>query len=327
MRHIQPEPQDWRELLGKIISDPLEKQRIAQELGVRTITLTRWASNESDPRPQNLRHLLNVLPEHRELLLDLISEEFEDFTAGAIDDSSKDIPSEFYTRIFSARASINESLRFWSICNLILQQALGQLDTDRLGMAITVVRCMPPSNGSKIRSLRESVGQGTAPWSGDLEQQGMLLGAESLAGYVVTTCRPAAIQNIPQDRSPLPAHQVEFELSAAAHPILFTGRIAGCLLISSTQVNFFLSPSRLSLIQRYADLVALAFETEDFYEPQDIELQMMPSHEVQKNYFANFRQRVTQVMKTYPVHNLQAEQMVWQQLEEELLQLTASVEV
>ena len=93
MRHMQPEPQDWRELLGNIISDPREKQRIAQELGIRTITLTRWVSRESDPRPQNLRLLLNVLPEERELLLELIGEEFEDFTAGAIDDTSKDIPS------------------------------------------------------------------------------------------------------------------------------------------------------------------------------------------------------------------------------------------
>src|SRR5205085_8873280 len=113
------------------------------------------------------------------------------FTAAAIDDSSKDIPSEFYGRVFSARSATNETLHFWSISNLILQQALGQLDPDRLGMAITVVRCMPPSNGNKVRSLRESVGQGTPPWNGDLEQQAMFLGAESLAGYAVTTCRPA----------------------------------------------------------------------------------------------------------------------------------------
>jgi len=321
---MQPEPQDWRELLGNIISDSHEKQRIAQELGVRTITLTRWVTRESDPRPQNLRHLLNVLPEQRELLLELIGEEFVDFTAGAIDDSSKDVPSEFYGRVFSARAATNETLHFWSICNLILQQAIGQLDPDRLGMAITVVRCMPPSNGHKVRSLRESAGQGTPPWSGDLEQQAMLLGAESLAGYAVTASRPAAIQNILQDRSPLPAHQIPFELSAAAYPILFAGRIAGCLLISSTQTNYFLSPSRLSLIQCYTDLVALAFDSDDFYDPQDIDLHIMPSHEVQRDYFYNFRYRVTQVMKQQPVRNRQAEETVWQQLEEELLQLPAT---
>jgi hypothetical protein len=321
---MQPEPQNWRELLGNIISDPHEKQRIAQELGVRTITLTRWVTRESDPRPQNLRHLLNVLPEEREMLLELISEEFEDFTAGATDDSSKDIPSEFYSRVFSARSATNETLHFWSICNLILQQAIGQLDPDRLGMAITVVRCMHPSNGNKVRSLRESAGQGTPPWSGDLEQQAMFLGAESLAGYAVTTCRPAAIQNIREDRSPLPAHQIPLELSAAAHPILYTGRIAGCLLISSTQTNYFLSPSRLSLIECYADLVALAFDTDEFYDTQDINLHMMPSHASQKNYFHDFRHRVTRVMRQQPVHNRQAEEIVWQQLEEEMLQLTAT---
>jgi transcriptional regulator with XRE-family HTH domain len=321
---MQLEPQNWRELLGNIISDPHEKQRIAQELGVRTITLTRWVTGESDPRPQNLRHLLNVVPEERELLFELIGEEFEDFTAVSTDDSSKDIPSEFYGRVFSARSMTNESLHFWSICNLILQQAIGQLDPDRLGIAITVVRCMPPSNGNKIRSLRESAGQGTPPWSGDLEQQGMFLGAESLAGYAVTTCRPAAIQNIHEDRNLLPAHQIPHELSAAAHPILYTGRIAGCLLISSTQMNYFLSPARLALIECYADLVSLAFDTDEFYDPLDIHLYMMPSHEVQKQYSHDFRHKVTQVMREQSVHHRRAEELVWQQLEEELLQLTAT---
>src|SRR5438067_10283082 len=113
MKHMQPEPQDWRELLGNIISDPHEKQHIAQELGVRTITLNRWVTGESDPRPQNLRSLLNILPEQRDLLLELIGEEFPDFTTGTIDDSSKDIPSEFYSRVFSARTATNETLHFW----------------------------------------------------------------------------------------------------------------------------------------------------------------------------------------------------------------------
>jgi hypothetical protein len=321
------EPRDWRELLGNIIRDPYEKQRLAQELGVRVITLTRWITRESDPRPQNLRHLLNVLPEHRDLLLELISEEFEDFSAAAVDDASKEIPSEFYARVFAARATTTQSLRFWSICNLILQQALGQLDPDRLGMAITVVRCMIPGNRGKIRSLRETVGQGTPPWTGDLEQQAMFLGAESLAGYAVTTCRPAAIQNIPEDRTPLPAHQVDFEMSAATHPILFAGHIAGCLLISSTQINYFLSQARMNLIRNYAELIALAFEPEDFFDPKDIELRMMPLHKKQKQHFANFRQRMMQAMIRDPDMSARAEEIVWQELEEELLQLPSTIEI
>lgn len=319
---MQQEPEDWRELLGTIISNAQERQRIAQELGVRTITLNRWVRGESEPRPQNLRHLLSVLqPDHRDLLVEMLGENLGESQDPVADDTSREIPSEFYSRVLSARATTNETLRYWSISSLILQQALSQLDPDRLGLAITVVRCMRSAGSKKIRSLRESVGKGTAPWAGDLEQRGMFLGAESLAGYVVTTCRPAQLQNILKDGLALPAHQVEYEISAAAHPILYTGRIAGCVLISSTQPDYFVTSARNTLIGDYANLLALAIEPEEFYDPQDIELMIMPPHALQKEYFANFRQRVTQALRTKSMNNIEAEQYVWEQLEEELLQV------
>jgi hypothetical protein len=68
-------------------------------------------------------------------------------------------------------------------------------------------------------------------------------------------------------------------------------------------------------------LLALAIEPEEFYDPLDIELMIMPPHALQKEYFANFRQRVTQALKKNIMNNLQAEQYAWQQLEEELLQV------
>src|ERR1700676_123561 len=175
--------ESWRSLLKSIISDPQERTRLSEDLGIRAITLSRWANKETDPRPQNLRHLLAALPQHREQMLDLIREEsgFEEFSDAGIDDSSSEVPSTFYTSVFSARASTVDSMRYWSISNLILQQAIGQLDPDRLGMAIQVVRCMLPSQSDqKIHSLRESVGIGTPPWKGALEQRAMFLGAESL---------------------------------------------------------------------------------------------------------------------------------------------------
>jgi GAF domain-containing protein len=321
------EPQTWRELLGWIMSDPEERQRLVEELGMRTITLSHWATGDSDPRPQNLHRLLDALPRYRETLYDLIREEYPDFSDLDTDDSSKEIPSEFYVRVFASLASNAPTLRFWSIGNLILQQALGQLDPDRLGMAVTVARCMPPSRGQKVRSLRESIGVGTSPWAGDLEQKAMFLGAESLAGYVATSCRPAVNQNIKDEPSLLPTHQVEGEISAAIYPILYGGRSAGCLLVSSTQPNHFHSQARLSLIQQYADLIAMAFEPEEFYEPQDIQLRIMPSHSIQKLYFADFRQRVANTLRDSigtdrPLDNIEAEQLVWQQLEEELIELS-----
>lgn len=318
------EPQTWRELLGQIIEDPQKKQSIAEELGVRTITLTRWVNHESNPRPQNLRQLLAALPKYRDILLELISEEFDGFGDTIEEDSSREIPAAFYSRVFDARATTSDTLRFWSITNLILQQALGQLDPGRLGMSIIVVRCMYPGQDKKIRSLRESVGMGTPPWNGNLEQSAMFLGAESLAGFVVSSCRSAAIQNLEEDQSLLPSQKVGDERSAAVYPIMYAGRIAGCLLVSSTSVNYFLSQSRLSLIKTYADLVALAFEPEEFYELEDIELRVMPSHAEQKPYFANFRQRVAREMTrassiNRPINTIQAEKLVWMQLEQELL--------
>ncbi|GAC1430287.1 MAG: hypothetical protein PVS3B3_19730 [Ktedonobacteraceae bacterium] len=326
------EAQTWRKLLGTIISNSKEKQRIAVELGVKAITLSRWVSGESDPRLQNLRLLLNVLPGQREQLLDLIRKEegMEEFSDSINDDTSKDIPSEFYSNVFAARASTTENLRYWSICQIILQQALGQLDPDRLGMAVWVVRCMPPSGFyRKVRSLRESVGMGTPPWGGNLEQKAMFLAAESLAGNVVTLCRPAIIEDLDEEHHLLPAARVEYEKSCAIYPILYAGRIAGVFLVSSTQYNHFLSRSRGALVQAYADLLALAFEPEDFYEPEDIALCVLPYHNEQKEHFASFRLLVSNAIKeaaqnNKPISNVEAEMKVWQQLEEKFIQASAN---
>src|SRR5579884_3751850 len=145
----------WRDLLGRIITDPHERQRIANELGINPITLMRWVNNESKPRPQNLRQLLKALPEHHAILLELIGEEFEGFSSAAVENAGEDprqeIPSVFYSRVLRTRATTARVLRFSSICNLVLQQALAQLDPHRVGMAVIVARCMPPSHENKIR--------------------------------------------------------------------------------------------------------------------------------------------------------------------------------
>ncbi|HCI81654.1 MAG TPA: hypothetical protein DHW02_18410, partial [Ktedonobacter sp.] len=210
--------QTWRKYLGTIISNTKEKQRIADELGVQPITLSRWVSGESDPRSQNLRHLLDVLPQQRDDLLGLIRREegFEEFSEALKDDAMKGVPPEFYMTVLAARASTTENLRFWSISQIILQQAIGQLDPDRQGLALWVVRCMPKSGFyNKVRSLRESVGIGTSPWGGNLEQRAMFLGAESLAGNVVTLCRPAIIENLDEENNLFPASRVDYEKSCA----------------------------------------------------------------------------------------------------------------
>ena len=322
------ETHTWRTLLGTILQDLQERQRIATELGMNPMTLIRWANNETKPRVQNLQQLLRALPgKYRQSMIELLTIEFPEIALvvknSMDEDSSQEIPSEFYTRVLRAHATTPRQQRFWSISNLILQQALGQLDSNQLGMEITVAQCMPPCNASKVRSLRERIGRGTKPWNTNVEQRVMFLGIESLAGYALTTLRQLVIQDRSERQNLFPGSWVEYEESAVACPITYDGRVAGCLLVSSTQPGYLL-PFRQQLIQNCADLLVLAFVPEEFYASEEIELYPMPSPQIQVGHFSHLRQRISDVMlESYknqrPINVLEAEQIVWQQIEKEFL--------
>ena len=317
----------WRDVLNKIIQDAKERQHIARELGVSAVTLTRWVSNISNPRMQNLRRLLEVLPQQRSQLIPLIKEEFPDFLHVTVEEQQDDmqvfIPSTFYGRVFDAYTATPRIQRFWTISNLILQQALEQLDPSKQGMAITIVQCMPPWDDDNIYSLRERAGHGTDPWRKNLEQYAIFLGAESLAGNVVLNSRPRVLQSRDDYKGILPAHWVEEEQSAAGYPLLRSNMIAGCLLVSSTQPDYF-TPIRLQLIQHYAELLSFVFDPREFYDLEYVKLRTMPYYQAQEHYLLGFRQRVSQLMiealkDGQPLSLLNAEQIVWQRIERELL--------
>jgi hypothetical protein len=319
---------DWRELLGNIISNPVERERIAKEIGVHSVTLVRWVNGETSPRSHNSRQLVRAVPkQYRTQLHTLLdpnsSTPSADFEA---DFSPGEIPYKLIMEVFDTRANTPDLLRFWSITRLILPEALKQLDPERQGMIITVVRCMPPTADGKIRSLRETVGQGTGPWHGGLEEKALLLGAESLAGHVTAWCRVEQVGDLRLNRTFLPAYQGEHEISAIACPIMRACRVAGCLLFSSTQPDYFVSDVYIELVRAYTRLISLAFDASDFYNPDLIDLHIMPSIEVQQVHLSNFRQHVLKLMQessngSQRLPGAQAEQMVWQQFEELLLNL------
>lgn len=325
------EPLSWRDLLKEMIRDPERRERLAAEVGVNAATLTRWSTGERAPRPGNIRSLLHALPSpEQDQFRKLYEEESGPFPPSLNEEAPAEIEYKFILEVLETRSRTSDIHRFWAISHLVLQHALRQLDPEQRGMAIWVVRCMPPPSGNSIRSLREVAGHGTHPWESDLERNAMFLGAESLAGYVVATCRPATRQDLTIDASFIPAHRTEHEASAMATPLLYANRVAGCLLIASTQMNYFPSPARLSLVGGYGHLLTLAFEPEEFYPPEHISLCVMPSSEVQRASFATFRQRVQNILKesyraAQPLTSVQAEQMVWQQLEEELINLPYSI--
>jgi hypothetical protein len=114
-----------------------------------------------------------------------------------------------------------------------------------------------------------------------------------------------------------------YEESAVAYPLLQGERVGGCLLVAAAHRDFF-TPLRLSLVNAYVDLAVLALGDDQFYEKQAIQLRTMPATDVQQAHFASFRRRVNELISApdrQVATIVQAEQLVWSQLAEELMSL------
>ena len=319
--------QAWHKIVTLALKVPGERQRLATSLGISSMTLTRWASGESQPqRPHLIRLVQTIGPHYRDDLIEALETIYPEIHSLLKEEIPDHIPSSFYSELLSIRTTTTESLRFWRISDLILKQFLLQLDPNQLGMSVTIIQCMPPAvkHGSKIRSLRERVGRGTSPWTADLEHISLFLGLESLGGYTSEARHIVNVDDLSKDKL-LPAYQDKFEVSAAAHPIMLGGRIAGCLSASSTQVGYF-TQQRQALLMAFSDLASLAFDKSEFYDPKLVELRVMPKPAYQRPIIDEFRFRVSQTLMaaTYQrlrLTNQQAEQQVWSEIEDQLLSL------
>jgi len=319
--------QTWREFLGKVIADPQERQRIADALGVNPITLTRWATNKSNPRQDNLRPLFEALPQHRQLLTELIAQEFPQFITEALTQESiaPTIPSEFYAQVLTVHTTNPTRLRVSTLRLLILQQIIAHLDPHQEGLLAVIAQCVPPKTGRKVRSMHMTYGRSTPAWGSVIENRILFFGAESQMGQAAGTAQPVIV-NTPEMREMLfPMHDSPFDTSSLAYPLLQAECIAGCLAVASRQIHYF-THERLELLQEYAHLLVLAFEPEEFYDLQDIELGIMPDPERQQIHLMGFQKRVTQHLiqasqRNQILSRTQAELLVWQELEEEFLHM------
>ena len=331
-------PRNWRQLLGKILEDPKEKRRLADTLGVSERTLERWATEVSNPRSiSHVRQLLKALPKHRELLTELLRQEFPDEVEQAIEEQAlfidevvKVIPAPFYTRILETHATTVEPVRSWSICNMVLHQLAKHLDLDHLGIEVHLVQCLPPSQDQKVHSLLHRFKWETAPLRELPKEQAFYAGSESLAGSSITKCLPEIIQDL-QHSSTVPSiPQIGQIRSAAAYPIQRAGRVAGSILVLSPQAHFF-TPARLTLIQHYSYLLALAFNESDFYAIQDIELRLMPSESMQQTFLSTLNERINAVLSRAEQNGQlltrpQAELVVLQEIEAAFVQHSMQLE-
>lgn len=285
----------WRELLGQLIADPQERSRLALAARVRPTTLQRWVEGINRPHTENLLMLLhNLAPETYMLFLRLLLVDFPTLRGERLPEKHvmQMIPGEFYARALSNLALTPQPLCRQSMQDLILQQILVHLDSERHGLLVSLAVCVPPRDGQKVRSLCERDGMGTSPWPRDLSEKLCFLGSESLAGYTVKQMRPLVI-NSRDEITILPAHWTDHERSVAAFPILRHARIAGGLLVSSAR-DFFFTPAHLAIIEEYSYLISSIFDDEEFFDPTQIELMMMPRYALQLPYFVGYARRVSQ---------------------------------
>lgn len=315
------EASTWREQLGIHIRTPEERKRVANQLGVNPLTLTRWVNNKSSPHKSSLQKLLSLLPSHQGELTELLQNEAPPHLV--IEAPSNGLLS-LYTSVLNAYTTAHPTLLFWSISQRILQHALVHLVAEEGIVEIMVAQCMPPTERGKIRSLHEILRESSGV-PDRYTQRSVFLGAELLAGAALTALHTKVVYNFAEERTIYP-RMLEHgeEGSAIACPILYTNRVAGCLLVSCTLPNYF-SEQHRQLVERCAELFALAFTHEQFYPFEMLDLYPMPAEQKQEEYVVAFRKRVSQVMRNtgteHPYTLQQAEQLIWQQIEEELLAL------
>lgn len=337
-----PEELTWQTYLDHIHQHLTTEQRQAlyTAIGVSRISIGRWRKGTNKPDAIHLQRLIeNVPAANRERLVFLIQADPEVSGLLPLDESSpppvrvqnERIPQEVYERVMRmVRATPKRS---WVICQEILVEALEQMETtpQPTSMEITIARCMPPrENDGKIRSLREYVGKGTPPWRADVHPKYYFLGIESLAGYAVMQRHGVMEPDLQSPAIIAPIHRMKYERSASAYPILRDGQVAGVLIVSCAQSAFF-TKERLALIERYADLLSIAFYDHELYSSSLIDLALMPDWEVQqRTAFDDFRKRVNDEYKRLMNEGCslaelsQIEQYVLGRMEGELLHLAST---
>jgi GAF domain len=301
MGQEQPQHKTWRDILRHL--DAKEKQCVVREMGIERKTLDRRIHGQTTmPHLKQLRQLLASLsPDTRTHFIEAIQQDphFAKYMSElSLLAPPAEIPSAYYAQIMRTFLSTPQSVRFTAISHLALLQAIGLLDREGRGSSITILKCTSPSQGNKVRTLSQQCTLGTFPWSPVIEQHNFFLGAESLAGHAVMTQKACTINDVHTESRPT-IHQVyqdEYVKSMAAVPLQAQGSIAGCVLVLSTQPNFF-TPVCLALIQHYCDLITLAINEDELYELQQIALDFMPPISVQKEYCARFREQVSQLIR------------------------------
>lgn len=317
---------DWsafRTFLKDLLQDATAKRFIEQRTDISSRTLARWISGETEePDRKRLISLLYALPQYRDSLLAVITRAVPDFDVPLIDHAgtlAEELPMDFWVRLLETNANTPRNLHFTAVVNLIFLQIQSFVDPERIGVQLIVAHCTPPASPDlPVRSLREIMKMTTHQSLLKGAPETRFLGAESLSGYSVSLCQANVVQNVLEERR-LPVRKIPGGHSAAVYPIQRGGHVAGCFIVSSPQPDFF-SQWLQYVLQVYAYLLSMAFETPMFYPPERIRLRPMPEEDIQRRFIAQFQDRVIRLLQqNTSLSRPQAETLAWQQIEEDLL--------
>ncbi len=308
--------QTWRDILGEL--NGVERKRLVDALGIQNKTLERWIRGETAlPQLDRLRNLLAALPIRiRKRFIDSIRQDprFSKHLAELpLEEETYDIPSVIYARILEANVKTPKDLRFSSLCQLILLESVGQLDIDRVGISVSILTCTPPHAGREVHSLNQRFALGTAPWSQVIKQSRLFFGCESVAGEAVSN--RIEVEDNAQKSEKVWGDFYSNAQSCVAVPIQKEKAVAGCLLVLSTQSDFY-NPRTQELLAHYANLIAIAIAEDEWYQPEQIALSRMISIEQQQEQLLYFYNQVSSYIRDTASPQ---SKMTWQKAEQAVL--------
>jgi transcriptional regulator with XRE-family HTH domain len=295
--------------------DHMEIARIASELHVAENTIYRWMNGRSEPRPANLKKLLEVLPEHVINLTYVINHTFP----GVLESLStglREVQKDIYRRVMELVTTImDDDTRQWQITQTIFEYALQHFDSERCGLAITYAKLMPAREDG-IHSLVETTMRGNDPWPYALENH-TYLGSTTLAGTAAILDRFQTWDNFSESER-FQVEIDEFERSACAFPVTRGGRIAGVLIVSSTEPGVFNNPVASQAVIEYAKLLSLAFPEKDFYPFSLLKLRPMPGLKWQRAEISrSYVKRIMTYARKMGISRQEAEAYVRRDMEAE----------
>lgn len=299
--------------------DRAEIARVARDLEVAEITVYRWISGSSEPRAMHLKRLPEVLTEHRGNLTYAINQTFP----GILDPPSlgiREVRKDIYRRVLNLITNTPEDdARYWQVTQAVFEYALLHLDSDRRGLSITYANLMP-SHSDGIHSLREATMRGNYPWPFSLESRAYL-GSTTLVGSAAMLQRLQTWDNLGNEER-LQIDIDEHERSAAACPVMYAGRIAGVLIVSSTQAGFFADPMACQAVTEYAQLLSLALHDTDFYPCSLLNLRPMPEVKWQRAEIGrSYVNRIITYARKHMISRHDAEKHVLAEMEHEFEEL------